>query len=199
MKQMRLYLLVLMVLLSWGLSLGTAWADNNEITEGKEIIEAKTLCASLNEEQMEAIGEYYMEQMHPVESHELMHQMMGLKESADAERQFHINMARIVYCGESGGLIMPMGQMMQGMMGGGGMMSGQNSMMGGMMGGNSGGMMASQGGMMGSNTLGYTMSYWSWWNVLWYVFWIAVIVGLVIVLVKILPSRGQGEKHGRKH
>ena len=100
-----------------------------DFAEAKKLIDAKTPCSKLTENQLEILGEYYMEQMHPGESHELMHQMMGLKEGSEAEEQFHINMAKSIYCGEtnafgSGGM---MGGGMMGMMGsnfGYGMMSG---------------------------------------------------------------------------
>src|SRR3989339_1278993 len=95
-----------------------------EINEAKGLIDSKVDCKSLSDSQLEIIGEYEMELMHPGESHELMHQMMGLKESSEAEKQFHINMAKAIYCGE------------ENVFGSGGMMGG--GMMGMMMGGNMG-------------------------------------------------------------
>ena len=109
-----------------------------DFSEAEAIIGQKVPCSDLSFEQLEKIGEYYMEQMHPGESHELMHEMMGLEEGSEAEKQFHINMAKRLYCNEggtsgSGGVNM----MGSGMMGGG--------MMSGMMGsGYSGGMMGPQ-------------------------------------------------------
>src|SRR3989344_8910960 len=117
-----------------------------DFSEAQALIEQKVPCNQLSFEQLEKIGEYYMEQMHPGESHELMHEMMGLEEGSEAEKQFHINMAKRLYCNEggtsgSGGVNM----MGSGMMGGG--------MIGGMMGGaySGSGMMGSgySGGMMG--------------------------------------------------
>ncbi|MBI3051617.1 hypothetical protein HYY74_04105 [Candidatus Woesearchaeota archaeon] len=94
--------------------------SQQEISEAKTLIDSKADCKSLSDPQFEILGEYYMEQMHPGESHELMHKMMGLEEGSDSEKQFHISMAKTIYCGESG------------MMGSGGMMGGQSwsSMMG---------------------------------------------------------------------
>lgn len=91
-----------------------------EIDEAKNLIDSKADCKSLSDSQLEILGEYYMEQMHPGEAHELMHKMMGLQEGSDAERQFHINMARTMYCGEPGGMMggqNVQGGMMQGTMG----------------------------------------------------------------------------------
>ncbi len=169
-----------------GIALVAAHAEEHgeSIAAGKELAEAKIPCANLNEEQLEVIGEYYMEQMHPGEQHEQMDEMMGGEGSAQLT-QTHLIIAQHHYCGNfSSGMMMPMGQMMQGMMSG-----------------NSGGMMGNQRGMMpgimGSDTPGYTMSYWSWWNVLWYVFWIGIVILLVWILVKLIrmPRRG-GEHHG---
>ena len=120
--------------------------SSQEISEAKNLIDSKADCKSLSNSQLEIIGEYYMEQMHPGESHELMHKMMGLEEGSEAEEQFHINMAKALYCGESGGMMNSGGMMGKGMMSGGMM---------GMMGGN---MMGSGGAnnMMGTN-FGYGM------------------------------------------
>ena len=86
-----------------------------EISEAKGVIDSKANCKSLSDSQLEIIGEYYMEQMHPGESHELMHKMMGIKEGSEAEKQLHINMAKTIYCGEAG--MMGSGVMGYGMMG----------------------------------------------------------------------------------
>lgn len=51
-----------------------------------------------------------MEQMHPGEMHDVMHKMMGIEEGTEAHKAFHVNIARMMYCGQ--------GMMMQGMMGG---------------------------------------------------------------------------------
>jgi len=84
--------------------------------EAKILIDQKTPCDTLSDEQLEIIGEYYMEQMHPGEAHELMDTMMGGEDSASL-RQAHISMAKRLYCGEKSGSGM-MGMMVNGMMGG---------------------------------------------------------------------------------
>lgn len=88
-------------------------SHESEIEEGRELAESEVSCDKLNDEQLEAVGEYLMEQMHPEESHEAMHEMMGMKEGTEYHKQFHINMAEMMYCGEGGGNSM-MGEMMMG-------------------------------------------------------------------------------------
>src|SRR3989344_9159907 len=98
---------------------------DSEIEEGKNLVESKISCDKLSDEQLEAMGDYYMEQMHPGEAHEMMDQMMG-GEGSDSLKQMHITMAKRLYCNEdinrmmySGGMMgmMPMMPMMN-MMGG---------------------------------------------------------------------------------
>ncbi|HII66348.1 TPA: hypothetical protein HA295_06280, partial [Candidatus Woesearchaeota archaeon] len=52
-------------------------SHDSEIEEGKKLVESKMSCDKLSNEQLEAIGDYYMEQMHPGEAHEIMDNMMG--------------------------------------------------------------------------------------------------------------------------
>ena len=88
---------VLVVIL---LSLFSVFAQENhenEIEEGKNLVKSSIDCNDLTEEQLEAIGEYYMEQMHPGEAHEIMDNMMG-GEGSESLKQVHINMARRLYC-----------------------------------------------------------------------------------------------------
>src|SRR3972149_10079292 len=114
--------IIVVITLLLNLSLANA-ATQQELSEAKSLIDSKVDCKSLSDSQLEIIGEYYMEQMHPGEAHVLMHEMMGLEEGSNAEEQFHIQMARVLYCGESGG--------MNGMMGGG-MMPMMDMMTGGL-------------------------------------------------------------------
>jgi hypothetical protein len=108
----------------------SAHDDADEILEGQTIVEAGTSCGQLTDGQLEAVGEYLMEQMHPGETHDVMHQMMGIEENTEAHETFHFNLARAMYCGESTTSMMPMmraaNTMMQGPVGQryGGMMGG---------------------------------------------------------------------------
>src|SRR3989344_7070859 len=154
-----IFVMVVILLLSFGLA---GAVTQQEINEAKKLIDSKADCKSLSNSQLEIMGEYYMEQMHPGESHELMHQMMGLKEGSEDEEQFHINMAKAIYCGE--GNVMSSG-MMDMMMGRGGMM-------------NFGGVknMANY-GMMGNYGM-MSFSYWNFINVLY----IILLIGLIILV-----------------
>ena len=129
-----------------------------EINEAKGLIDSKVNCKSLSDSQLEIIGEYEMELMHPGDSHEAMHKMMGLKEGSGDEKQFHINMSKTIYCGESGGMMC------------GGMMS---MMMGGNMGY----------GMMGN--YGYGFGYWNFLNVLYSILLIGLIILVYLGIIKL--------------
>lgn len=123
-----------------------------EINEAKSLIDSKADCKNLSDSQLEIIGEYYMEQMHPGEAHGLMHKMMGLEDGSGAEGQFHIQMARGLYCGEPGG-----------MMGSGGMM----------------GMMNTMGGQ--TNMMRGLTSNWGCWNFV-NVLYAILLIGLIILV-----------------
>src|SRR3989339_1349194 len=111
----KIILLIIGLVLLLNLSLVSA-VTQQELNEAKDLIDSKVSCDKLTNDQLEIIGEYYMEQMHPGESHEIMHKMMGLQEGSETEEQFHVNMAKTIYCGESGGM---MGGGMMNMMYGG--------------------------------------------------------------------------------
>src|SRR3989344_4635386 len=88
---------------------------DSEIEEGKNLVESKISCNKLSNEQLESIGDYYMEQMHPGKAHEIMDNMMG-GEGSESLKQVHINIAKRLYCNEN----VYIGY---GMMGSGGMMN----------------------------------------------------------------------------
>ena len=156
----KLLFLVLVILL---MNLGFANSiTQQEINEAKGLIDSKADCKSLSEFQLEIIGEYEMELMHPGKAHELMHQMMGLKEGSEAEKQFHINMAKTIYCGESGGM---MGEGMMSMMMGGNMMGY---------------------GVMGN--YGYGFGYWSFLNILYIILLIGLIILVFLGIMKLWRS-----------
>jgi putative membrane protein len=141
----------------------------SEIEEGKELVESRVNCDQLNDEQFEAIGEYYMEQMHPRDAHEVMHEMMGVKEGTEQHKQVHVNMAKAMYCGKSGMIDSGgMMEMMQGMMGSENMMC-------------SGGMMnmmrtSMMGGLFGDSSL------WLW-GIVEMLFWVALLIALVLLII----------------
>ena len=87
--------------------------EEHDFSEAKQLIDSGVSCDILTNEQLEKIGDYYMEQMHPGEAHEYMDEMMG-GEGSEGLRQVHINIAKRIYCNEN----------LYGMMGGGDMMAG---------------------------------------------------------------------------
>ena len=97
------------------LSVSLVFAHEHDFNETKQIINSGISCDKLTDEQLESIGDYYMEQMHPGEAHEIMDNMMGGEGSASL-KQVHINMAKRLYCNEDVGGMMG-GGMMNMMMG----------------------------------------------------------------------------------
>ncbi len=145
MRKAALLLMVFAVLIS-----SQVLAQEHDFAEAKALIDSGVSCSQLTNEQLEKIGDYYMEQMHPGEAHELMDNMMG-GEGSESLKQVHINMARRLYCNET----IYVGY---GMMGSGGMMN----------------MMP--GGMMDNYPLSYGYSSYGYWNALWIVLLVAAII-----------------------
>ncbi|MBI2141289.1 hypothetical protein HYU16_02590 [Candidatus Woesearchaeota archaeon] len=172
-------------------------SEESEIAIGKELFDSGVSCDELGNEQLEAIGEYLMEQMHPGDAHDVMHRMMGIEEGTPYHDQFHINLAQAMYCdtgtgvgtaigsggimgaGTVAGRMMPMMRMMQGMG------FGQNTQ-----------------GMMGSS--GYSSigsGYWTLTNIL-YVILLLGLVGLVYFWLLKMWKGAKGQSHTaarRKH
>lgn len=118
----RLMLFVLVAVIASLAPLAVFAHSEDNFNDTKQMIGSGVSCSGLSDGQLEEIGEYYMEQMHPGEAHEFMHQRMGLAEGSEAEEKFHISLAKTMYCGElSAGM---MGTGLGGMMGsaGSGMM-----------------------------------------------------------------------------
>ncbi|MBI2668801.1 hypothetical protein HYX14_03080 [Candidatus Woesearchaeota archaeon] len=132
----KLYAILVLLLLPLALA--------HEDVDAKTLIDSNVPCDQLDDDQLESMGDYYMEQIHPGEAHKLMDNMMGGEGSASLA-QMHILMAKRLYCNEATGS--------SGMMGGGMM-----NMMGnfGMMGSSGYGMMGS-GWFWGLNGLLYTL------------------------------------------
>ena len=113
MKKISIIVIFSMLLLSVSL----VSAHEHDFGETKQLIDSGIGCDKLTNEQLESIGDYYMEQMHPGEAHEIMDNMMG-GEGSESLKQVHINMAKRLYCNENVGGMMG-GGMMNMMMGGG--------------------------------------------------------------------------------
>ena len=158
------------------LSVGIVFSHGeDELADAKQIIENKVPCSELTEDQLEHMGDYYMEQMHSGEAHELMDKMMG-GEGSESLRQMHIAMAKRIYCDDTSGMA---NYGMMGMMGGGMM----NMMMGG-------GNMIGLGGMMGN--WGYGFGYWNFVNVLYLILLIGLIILVYFWIIKLF--RGSKKK-----
>src|SRR3990167_1968674 len=95
MKKIALPIVLLIMLFS-----AFVLAHEHNLTETKKLVDSGISCDKLTDEQLEAIGDYYMEQMHPGEAHELMDNMMG-GEGSESLKQVHINMAKQLYCNEN--------------------------------------------------------------------------------------------------
>src|SRR3989344_1061483 len=147
MKKIKL-MLIMGVLLVFITGLASAHGD---FTEAKKFVEGKVSCGNLTDEQIEEVGDYLMELMHPGEAHEQMHNIMG-GENSETVKLMHVNMAKMMYCNEGEGMNNMMNMMQGGMMGNNTMGSGGMGMMGsGMMGP----------GMMGSGMMGSYPAYYS--------------------------------------
>lgn len=159
MKKASTYFLILIF------SVSIAYADMEDFAEAKKLIDAKTQCSQLTEEQLEIIGDYLMEQMHPGEAHELMDNMMG-GEGSESLRLMHIAMAKRLYCNDISSSV-GYGMMGYGMMGTG-LRAGKNY----------GGMMNMMGGNLGYGMMGNSYGYWGFLNFLSLV----LLIGLIILV-----------------
>jgi hypothetical protein len=80
-------------------------AHDDAIANGKLLVDSHVACANLSDTQLESIGEYLMEQAHPGEAHEAMHEMMGIKDGSPEEEQMHRQIAQMMYCGGATGMM----------------------------------------------------------------------------------------------
>jgi len=86
--------------------------EEHDFTEAEQLVDSGISCSNLANEQLESIGDYFMEQMHPGEAHEYMDRMMG-GEGSESLKEVHINIAKRIYCNEDvGGMMGMMGGMM---------------------------------------------------------------------------------------
>ncbi|PIO00551.1 hypothetical protein COT72_00550 [archaeon CG10_big_fil_rev_8_21_14_0_10_43_11] len=92
------------------LSVSLVFAHEHDFNETKQLIDSGISCDKLTDEQLESFGDYYMEQMHTGEAHEMRDNMMG-GEGSESLRQVHINMAKRLYCNEDVGGLMGGGMM----------------------------------------------------------------------------------------
>lgn len=93
---------IILVIFAFSLStLVLALAHEEEldgIELGKQLVDSKASCNTLDIDQLEAVGDYIMEQMHPGEQHEAMETQMG-GDGSETVKSAHITMAQHMYCG----------------------------------------------------------------------------------------------------
>ncbi len=139
---------ILAILLMLVFSAASVSADSDDFGEARRLVESGAECSELTDAQMESIGDYLMEQMHPEELHEIMDERMG-GEGSESLKLMHVNMAKHLYCGDTsaayGGVMGMMIGSGYGMMGSGGMMN--------MMGNYGYGMMGSSSNLFGASLL----------------------------------------------
>lgn len=111
-------------------------ASADEIAAGKALVDARSNCSSLSQDQLESVGEYLMELRHPGAEHDYIDGRMGGEGSASLKNA-HIQMAQVLYCGRTDipvtyGGMMGLGAGYVGMMGGyaAGVPGGYGGMMG---------------------------------------------------------------------
>jgi len=95
-KKHFLFILVIIIIT---LPLITAHNDHEDFTEAEAIINQGLPCEELTNEQLEMLGDYFMEQMHPGEAHTLMDERMG-GEGSTTLRYMHRAMGKKFYCND---------------------------------------------------------------------------------------------------
>ena len=81
MKNMLLYMII-------GVLLSVPAMAHEDFEIAEQLINESIPCSQLSEDQLEMIGDYVMEQMHPGEQHEIMDQMMGAEGSESLRQPF---------------------------------------------------------------------------------------------------------------
>jgi len=151
-----LWVLVFIVLIANVMA--NAGHSHSSFEQTEAIINAEIPCNDLSEEQLEFIGDYYMEKMHPGEAHETMDDMMGGEGSAQL-KQTHINMAKKFYCKED------IGVFGAGIMG---MMQGGNTMMG-----------------TGYGMMGLSGGYWNFFSILYIILVVGLVILVYLWIYKL--------------
>jgi len=70
---------------------------DGDFTQAEELIKNNVPCSQLSDVQLNLLGEYYMEQMYPDETHPILHEMIVGKAQLF---QLHGALARSFYCGD---------------------------------------------------------------------------------------------------
>jgi hypothetical protein len=103
--QFKLGAFIFVGMLLFSLTVVLAESNHGEIFEqAEELVNSQITCDELTEMQLEMIGEYYMELMHPGELHEIMDVRFG-GEGSESLRLAHVNIGKMQYCGEYNGMM----------------------------------------------------------------------------------------------
>jgi len=160
----KLYLtfILAIIMISFLLSSPFAYAhsdhpEHGDFEKAEAIINAEIPCEQLNEEDLEMVGDYIMEQMHPGELHEIIDERMG-GEGSESLRLAHINIAKVHYCDNYEDYGNNYNMMKN---------KYYNNINGGMM------------NMMFWNNIGYGFG----WMFIMMLFWIVVIIGVIALIV----------------
>ena len=171
----KIYLISVLIIMI--LSFAVVNAEINEFAEAEKLVQDKIPCSELNNLQLESVGDYYMEKMHPGEAHEIMESMMG-GEGSESLRQIHIGIAKSFYCGENNAL--------------------SPGMMNYVLRGGSNGY-----GMMGNSYYGMMGSYYPYqefypFNIFIEFLLIILLIVLIIIVLRKNKSRGKNKKEVRE-
>lgn len=79
--------------------IGESHGHETLFEKAEQVINANIPCDDLNENDLEALGEYSMEQMHPGEAHKIMDDRMG-GEGSERLKNVHISMGISFYCSD---------------------------------------------------------------------------------------------------
>ena len=161
--KIKFNLIMVFILLIW-LAVAVSANEIEEIEEGRQLVLSRVSCNILTNQQLENVGEYYMELMHPNELHEIIDQRMG-GEGSESLRLVHINIAKMMYCGERNAMPINMMNLMMNRGGFQGMMSNFGT---------------------GYNMMGYYPYYGGWMMI----FWILFLVLVVYLLYKLFNKEG---------
>ena len=176
MKKMLVGLLIIGLATGLIATLAAAHGED-EFNRAEQLIKQKVSCENATDEQLELIGDYYMEQIHPGELHERMDTMMGGEGSAQL-KNVHISLARSFYCGEQDSMRWGMMNMMMG--------RSLNGIMSGIQNNTGGETMMNGYGMMGWGS-GY-------WNIFTFLYLILVIGLIILVYLWIIKMLQENKK-----
>jgi hypothetical protein len=101
--------LVIMFLVIFALTIATPFTiahtetSHSDFSDIQPLLDNPVDCSQLSDEQLERLGDYYMDLMHPGEEHEVMDEMMMMGgDGSESLKQMHIQMGEGFYCDATG-------------------------------------------------------------------------------------------------